>query len=226
MKLLLYNCWKNSGKMIRDHFVYAPSQWQMTLQCNVTSHWLCTYTKWYLDDITWDYHLPRQLHLALQWCHRSLIISQQLVKVTTKKQSKLCITGPLWGGSISHQWIPLTMAQLCRKHSHIMTPSCAFTQKILLGLSAMTPSSLARCEETLWCGSYRKPNTPVSMATEIMETGRMIHKHKIHIIMTFVSADNMGLNSSPTGQNGCHFADNIFRCFSWMRSFVFWLTFH
>ena len=24
----------------RDHFVYAPSQWEVTLQCNVTSHWL------------------------------------------------------------------------------------------------------------------------------------------------------------------------------------------
>ena len=32
----------------RDHFVYAPSQWEMTLQCNVTSHWLGEYTKWSL----------------------------------------------------------------------------------------------------------------------------------------------------------------------------------
>ena len=27
----------------RDHFVYAPSQWETTLQCNVVSHWLGTY---------------------------------------------------------------------------------------------------------------------------------------------------------------------------------------
>ena len=31
---------------IRDHFVYVPSQWEMTLQCNVISHWLVTYIGW------------------------------------------------------------------------------------------------------------------------------------------------------------------------------------
>ena len=30
----------------RDHFVYAPSQWETTLQCNVVSHWLGAYTKY------------------------------------------------------------------------------------------------------------------------------------------------------------------------------------
>ena len=28
-----------------DHLVYAPSQWEMTLQCNVISHWLGAYIK-------------------------------------------------------------------------------------------------------------------------------------------------------------------------------------
>ena len=28
----------------RDHFVYAPSQWETTLHCNVVSHWLGAYT--------------------------------------------------------------------------------------------------------------------------------------------------------------------------------------
>ena len=32
----------------RDHFVHAPSQWEMTLQCNIISHWLGAYTKWSL----------------------------------------------------------------------------------------------------------------------------------------------------------------------------------
>ena len=31
-----------------DHFMYAPCQWGPTLQCNVVSHWLGTYTKWSL----------------------------------------------------------------------------------------------------------------------------------------------------------------------------------
>ena len=30
----------------KDNFVYAPSQWETTLQCNVVSHWLGAYTKW------------------------------------------------------------------------------------------------------------------------------------------------------------------------------------
>ena len=29
----------------RDHFVYASSQWETTLQCNVVSHWLCACTR-------------------------------------------------------------------------------------------------------------------------------------------------------------------------------------
>ena len=32
----------------RDHFVYAPSQWEMKLHCNITSHWLGICTKWSL----------------------------------------------------------------------------------------------------------------------------------------------------------------------------------
>ena len=32
----------------RDRFVYAPSQWETTLQCNVVSNWLSTYPKWSL----------------------------------------------------------------------------------------------------------------------------------------------------------------------------------
>ena len=32
----------------RVHFVYAPSQWEITLHCNVVSNWLGAYTKWSL----------------------------------------------------------------------------------------------------------------------------------------------------------------------------------
>ena len=36
--------------LCRDHFVYTPSQWETTLQCNVVSHWLgaCTDRWWSL----------------------------------------------------------------------------------------------------------------------------------------------------------------------------------
>ena len=32
----------------RNHLVYAPSQWEMTLHCYVIFHWLGAYTKWSL----------------------------------------------------------------------------------------------------------------------------------------------------------------------------------
>ena len=32
----------------RDHFMYAPNQWEMMLQCNVVSHWLGVCKKWSL----------------------------------------------------------------------------------------------------------------------------------------------------------------------------------
>ena len=37
--------------IIRDHFVYAPSQWETTLQCNVVSHWLEAFIKWSMQNI-------------------------------------------------------------------------------------------------------------------------------------------------------------------------------
>ena len=36
---------------LRDHFVYAPYQWETTLQYNIVSHWLGPYTKWSLGLI-------------------------------------------------------------------------------------------------------------------------------------------------------------------------------
>ena len=38
-------------RMRRNHFVHAPSQWEMMLHCNVISHWLGAYTKWSLMHI-------------------------------------------------------------------------------------------------------------------------------------------------------------------------------
>ena len=38
--------------------------------------------------------------------------------------------------------------------------------------------------------------------------------------------DHSLLNSFPPGQNGCHVADNIFRCIFVNKKFVFWLKYH
>ena len=56
---------------------------------------------------------------------------------------------------------------------------------------------------------------------------------EIHILIQQIMANcqrahpGMSLvNSSPPGQNGLHFTDNILDAFSWMKSFVFWSKFH
>ena len=58
----------------RDHFVHAPSQWQMTLQCNISSHWLGAYTKWSLSH--------HWLWLS-QSCHLIHQVQWNLIKYTT-----------------------------------------------------------------------------------------------------------------------------------------------
>ena len=35
-------------QMVRDHSMYAPSQWEMALHCNAISHWLGAYSEWSL----------------------------------------------------------------------------------------------------------------------------------------------------------------------------------
>ena len=70
--LYLNQCWPRSLTIIpcplphnlsmcRDHFVYAPRQWETKLQCNIISHWLGTYTKW-------------SLHMEIHW-NRNAVIS-------------------------------------------------------------------------------------------------------------------------------------------------------
>ena len=42
--------WSDVATRIRDHFVFASSQREMTLHCNSVSHWLGAYTKWSLKN--------------------------------------------------------------------------------------------------------------------------------------------------------------------------------
>ena len=48
---------RTMGCLYRDHFVYASSQWETTLHCNVASHWLGTYTNivWITADLNSGY---------------------------------------------------------------------------------------------------------------------------------------------------------------------------
>ena len=53
---------------IREYFVYAPSQWEMRLHCNIVYHWLCAFTKWSLYDTVDFLRNPHNgLPIAHQW---------------------------------------------------------------------------------------------------------------------------------------------------------------
>ena len=64
--LLVYSV-SYSSAIVRDHFVCAPSQWEMMLQCNVISHWLDTCTKWSLKSLCWIFILHLLSLHSLTW---------------------------------------------------------------------------------------------------------------------------------------------------------------
>ena len=62
----LYTC----QSLFRDHYVYAPSQWEFALHCNDISHWLGADTEWsllltrYMLSFTCEDH---SLYAPSQW---------------------------------------------------------------------------------------------------------------------------------------------------------------
>ena len=70
----------------RDHFVYAPNQWETTLQCNV-SYWLSVFTKWslLLEMLQSSYkHMSRCLIIIKYVEGYELHTNQYQYHVTTK----------------------------------------------------------------------------------------------------------------------------------------------
>ena len=55
----------------RDHFLHSPNQWETTLHCNVLSHWLGVYTKWF----KWPLHK----HIKLLWPSAIHMASKTLI---------------------------------------------------------------------------------------------------------------------------------------------------
>ena len=104
--------WRHIRFSGRDHFVYAPSQWQTTLHSNVVSHWLGTYTKLSLPSGTeplfesklskvfcviivnynsqWHLVFPLKLDITwASWPHKSmstLLFCWQLVQASNKEK--------------------------------------------------------------------------------------------------------------------------------------------
>ena len=83
-----------SMQRCRDHFGGVPSQWEMTWQCYVISHWLGTCTKWSLKILSfwyrnviailsshWNFHILVRRHFCIEmmlWFKNS----QQYTKVS------------------------------------------------------------------------------------------------------------------------------------------------
>ena len=57
--------------ILRESFVYAPSQWEMTLQCNVVSHWLGAYTEWSLIIIIIIVYFPKNYTWYVHYKHKN-----------------------------------------------------------------------------------------------------------------------------------------------------------
>ena len=84
--------------LFRDRFVNVPSQWEMTLQCNVISHWLGTFTK--LNPVLlWSQLLLHFLLIAPAFmsCEKDKIL---LVVI---KSAKYC--GHLWQMFYVRWWV-------------------------------------------------------------------------------------------------------------------------
>ena len=56
--------------LAKDHFVYASSQWEATLQCNVVSHWLA--------------HTPNDHCLFCLHKHKSRIVMAHVMLIKTR----------------------------------------------------------------------------------------------------------------------------------------------
>ena len=87
----------------RDHFVYAPSQWETTLECNVVFHWLGAFTKWSLPLIrlAWGVDLKRNLFAIVHEQQHSLGYRQQDGR-TSSVASRLFYTGTRLHSKIKH----------------------------------------------------------------------------------------------------------------------------
>ena len=120
----------------RDQIVYVPSQWEMTLHCNVISHWLGTYTKWSLHCYDVFMESTFQINIQLSW----------LCKIMASNVTTL-ITCFIW---IRIDWCPFI------RHSPVHQITCNLSIKLRL-MDPLTSNVCLRqsrfCVGT-WVGTY------------------------------------------------------------------------
>ena len=139
-------------QMSREHFVYAPSQWEMVLQCNVASHWGSEPKGHYL--VNWHFHMHFDINsLApgkFEWHFRYLI--SQIISV---------IDG--WGISfeLALRWMSLdltdnksTLVQVmdwCRQATSHYLSQCWLRSLSLYGVSRLQCIKVFLYFDSNWC---------------------------------------------------------------------------
>ena len=106
----------------------SPVVWVMAGAEQATRNYL---NQWWPSSLT-NICIPRfHEKLNLQGRHINIMASQITGMSTfcstsfyaNNKRQHQSITGPLWGESTGHQWIPLTKGQLCGKSFHVLPSS-------------------------------------------------------------------------------------------------------
>ena len=116
-----YWSWKLWGafgmsQSIRAHcspcFVMFRYRLILSLSCRVVSLAQQSTTK--CEQCAWYFNITMtSLGVSNYW--QPDCLSNSLLRLTSKKTSRIHITGPLWRESTSDQWIPLTKGQLMQK---------------------------------------------------------------------------------------------------------------
>ena len=117
--------------------MYAPSQWETTLQCNVVSHWLSAYTKWPLNRA--KSMLVKSLEYGGYLCFMTLsgimpnfpmntltIDRRALTFITYNNKCKLAINLGVWLGFYGTTRLE-RMAVTISRYNFYARPECAYT---------------------------------------------------------------------------------------------------
>ena len=112
----------------RQNVVYAPSQWEKTLHCNIATHWLGAYTKWSLVmPFHWLLYLPWR-----PWCEQTN--SQHIIQTYVKVDKFSQLSYHYYGNPFT--WIDrlyIEIGFILKKHPkhHILWAKAFFTHIVV-----------------------------------------------------------------------------------------------
>ena len=145
-------CWASEdiSRVHRDYFVYAHSQWETMLQCNIIFHWLGTFSKWSLSPTKVK---DRQAQQGLSLNQQCLICTWWMIWLHTYlctcfHRLQILLKMP-WGAIINTirffkiitQHIPSHMKDyLCQIYTRIYTKSIIIFDKYIQVESVKTTS--------------------------------------------------------------------------------------